>query len=118
MIYFKDTTDGSIHALEEHDKEFIKDTWVEIDESEVDTKLAPTPKEYEDARVHNIDMECKNIIYTRYSMEKQTNVLLGMYNKKYKDTMIAFIENIRNQCKELKADVTKTKDDYIIPEGE
>lgn len=65
-------------------------------------------------RVLDIKKKAGEIIYSRYSIEKQSTAKLGIYGQEYLDTMVAFIKDIIEQSNKLELDVTKTEEDFII----
>lgn len=66
------------------------------------------------ARVSLIKAKSGEIIYSRYSREKQSSANLGIYGEEYLATMKAFIYDIVKQSNELELDKTKTSEDFVI----
>lgn len=91
----------------------VKDKYQELLDSR-----KPSPEQQESERVTAIKNKCSTIIYGRYSQPKQSNAALGLESEEFVVTMKAFIVNIKQQCKDLIADTSKTYQDYNIPEEE
>lgn len=74
--------------------------------------LVTESEDLEAKRVQDIKAKAGEIIYSRYSIEKQSTAKLGIYGQEYLDTMIAFIKDIIEQSNVL--EVSGTADDFII----
>lgn len=68
--------------------------------------------EQEAKRVLDIKKKASEIIYSKYSIEKQNSAKLGIYGQEYLDTMVVFIKDIIEQSNLLK--VSGTFEDFII----
>lgn len=115
MKYFK--VDNEIMAIDEGQEFLIKPEWLEITEEEamLITNPPKTQEELEADRIASVKAKSGEIIYSRYSIEKQSSANLGIYGGEYLDNMKAFIADIIKQSNKLEADVSKTADDFIIP---
>ena len=111
MQHYKDI-DGQVYGYK------ATETCVEITDEELDISLAPSSEQQESDRILAIKNKCSTIIYGRYSQPKQSNAALGLESEEFVVTTKAFIVNIRQQCKDLIADTSKTYQDYNIPEEE
>lgn len=70
----------------------------------------------ESKRILDIKKEAGEIIYSRYSIEKQSTAKLGIYGQEYLDIMVSFIKDIVEQSNRLELDKTKTLEDFVIIE--
>lgn len=108
MQHYKDI-DGEIYGYK------ATDTCVEISYDELDSLLAPSETQIEETRVLAIKNECSTIIFSKYSQTKQTNAALGLESEEFTESMKKFIANMKQQCKDLISDPSKTYQDFILP---
>ena len=97
------------------DEETKKEIWVKTEEQDAPIVERPN-EELETERIQSIKAKAGKIIYSRYSIEKQSTAKLGIYGQEYLDVMVEFIRDIIEQSNKLEIDKTKTLEDFVVTE--
>lgn len=72
--------------------------------------IVKTEEELEQIRINAINQKANSIIYSKYSIEKQSSAQLGIYGDEYLATMKAFIKKV--------IDISNKAIDDVIPADE
>ena len=96
MNYFKDENNKVFAYDNEQIKQGYGKYLISITEEEA-MAIANPPKsaeELEDTRINTINQKANDIIYSKYSIEKQSSAQLGIYGDEYLATMKTFIKQV------------------------